>query len=208
MYIRSVVLCFFIFLGCNSKEIVESESHYPVSTGTLFPMNMNNIWYYRAQERGYNSTTVTINNYDLKINYLISVNNNNYYNLTHANYRRYFPAYFSTDDGIFVSFTELNVDNPSLVFKYPTFAGETNIVDSKLTVVTHSVDTTVTVPAGQYNCIHYEYIYNSPSLVYSRHFFFYPGIGIIAQSGYMPEYVPDQGISVFKLELESYQLNQ
>ena len=200
------ILPFFLFLiivlhlgwtGCDSDKSTDSHKIYP---GDIIPLAIGNSWYYSIL--AVDSTNDTIFNKMLYSYHIIGdtlINQELWYNLwlrveqESDSLFAPFKLWTNRDVGLWERNTK--GDDPYLLWKYPTFVGDTYLfsseADSEITTTACVIGTSeiLFMDKRKYECVHYMFEIDSDT-TYQRNTYLAPDIGLIKDVCYAFIYFP------------------
>jgi len=181
------LLCLvFMMSGCDFLDEFEDDDEEEASGGEIWPLAVGNVWNYDFF--GYNVTYKVIGTGTVSGDQVFRVQ------ITGPNINEV-NVLSNHSDGLYDYGMEPNTHSGELFLKYPTSVGD-SWTYAGVTMTVISTSQSVSVPAGTFDCVVYEY--NSASSGKNR-YYFSPHIG------YIQFY---QGSSnTYNLKLKSYSLN-
>lgn len=166
LFFAVIILC---INGCKKADAPVRPDYSKV----IWPLSLHSYWEYN--DTGYHDTITYVDTTTMKVDNVREENQRVYYKLN-----RYYTEYTLGDKGL----NEYSQGGPAegtLYLKYPAMVNDYYLYGEMLVTV-KSIDTTVTVPAGTFNCYYYHFFRSMDNV--SWEMFLAPGVGPVKEEYY------------------------
>lgn len=182
-----VLFLFIILIACNT-----SGCGIPSIFGVIQPLSVGDQWTYHYGIPSLSSESLTIS-----ITKTIEIDGVEL--AESGNATAGYDYLRNHSDGLYIYGTSFGMyATPQLFRKYPCSVGDTWSDALGGTYEVQSISTSITVPAGTFDCIHYYYSYHNSTGHTEHQLYYCSGVGMVRQDIYL-----DSGHILF-FELTSY----